>query len=254
MPIRLLRSLMVAGFVAVAAPAAPALADALTPEQKAEIETMIHDYLLENPEVVREALVLLEEKRKNAEAEARAQAVSSVHDLLFSSTRQAVVGNPDASITLVEFFDYNCGYCKRAFDDVVSVLENEDVKVVLKELPILGPGSVEAARVAIAVNIAAPDRYFEFHQELLMGNGQADERRAMAIVDDLGLDADKIRATMKDPEVANTIEEVYKLANTLGLTGTPSYVIGDEVVFGAVGLETLTEKIVAMRSCGKTVC
>ena len=147
-----------------------------------------------------------------------------MRDVLYSSPRQVVLGNPDAPITLVEFFDYNCGYCKRALDDTLALMKHDDVRIVLKEFPILGPGSVEAARVAIAVKIAAPDRYADFHRELLSGSGQADERHALAVVDDLGIDVAKVKAAMADPEVAATIEEVYGMATKLGLTGTPTYV------------------------------
>lgn len=249
---RLLPSLAVAGFLMTAAPA-PA-AEPMTAEEKAAIETIVRDYLLANPEVIQEALVSLEQKRQQAEQEARTAAVSSMEDLIYNSSRQVVLGDPNAPIALVEFFDYNCGYCKRALDDTLALLDEKDVKIILKEFPILGPGSVEAARVAVAVNLAAPDRYLDFHKALLTGRGQADEKRAFTVIEELGMDADAIRAKMGDPEVANTLEEVYTVANRLGLSGTPTYVIGNEVVFGAVGVDDLKTKIIAMRECGKAVC
>ncbi len=257
MMLRLLRPLALAGIVGlagVAASATPALAE-MTAAEKSEFEAVIRDYLLENPEIIQEALINLEEKRKAEEAAERTAAVQSMGDILYDSKRQVVLGDPDAPITLVEFFDYNCGYCKRAMDDMMAILANhKDVRVVLKEMPILGPGSVEAARVGIAVNLVAPEKYLDFHSQLLTGSGQANEVRAMAVVEDLGLDLDAIREAMKDPEVAATLEEVYSIANRLGLSGTPSYVIGDEVVFGAVGLGTLEQKIVSLRDCGQTSC
>jgi protein-disulfide isomerase len=250
---RLLRPLGAAGFLA-AALLAPAAAEEIPAGQKAAFEALVREYLLANPEVVQEALVRLEEKRKAEEAAARADAVTSMRDVLYDSKRQVVLGDPAAPITLVEFFDYNCGYCKRALDDTLALLEQKDVRIVLKEMPILGPGSVEAARVAIAVNLVAPDRYLDFHRELLGGNGEANELRAMSVVEELGIDADKVRAALKDPEVAETINEVYGIANRLGLTGTPTYIIGDEVVFGAVGVDQLNEKIAAVRTCGRATC
>jgi protein-disulfide isomerase len=252
--IRLARTLLAAGLVALTALAGPARAAEMTADEKAAIETIVRDYILANPEVIQQALIALEEKRKAEEAAARTDAVASIREALYDSKRQVVLGDPAAPITLVEFFDYNCGYCKRALDDTLALLDQKDVRIVLKEMPILGPGSVEAARVAIAVNLVAPDRYLDFHRELLGGNGQADERRAMAVVEDLGLDAAKVRAAMTDPEVAATLDEVYGMANRLGLNGTPTYVIGDEVVFGAVGVDVLNEKIAAVRACGRTVC
>ena len=251
MPFRPIRALALAA--ALVLPVASAAAE-MSADEKAAIETIVREYILANPEIVQEALVNLEEKRKADEAAARTAAVEQLGDVLHSSTRQVTLGNPDAPITVVEFFDYNCGYCKRALDDTLALLDHDDVRIVLKEMPILGPGSVEAARVAIAVNLTAPDRYLDFHRELLGGNGQADERRAMAVVEDIGLDADKVRVAMDDPEVAATIEEVYGIANRLGLSGTPSYVVGNEVVFGAVGIGALTAKIDSLRACGATAC
>ena len=179
MPFRPIRALALAA--ALVLPVASAAAE-MSADEKAAIETIVREYILANPEIVQEALVNLEEKRKADEAAARTAAVEQLGDVLHSSTRQVTLGNPDAPITVVEFFDYNCGYCKRALDDTLALLDHDDVRIVLKEMPILGPGSVEAARVAIAVNLTAPDRYLDFHRELLGGNGQADERRAMAVV------------------------------------------------------------------------
>jgi protein-disulfide isomerase len=254
MILSLLRRAAVAGLLVSAAFTLPVQAEEFGDAQKAEIEKLVREYILANPEIVQEALVVLEEKRKSEEAAARTAQIASIRDILYDSKHQVVLGNPDAPITLVEFFDYNCGYCKRALEDTLAMIEHDDVRVVLKEFPILGPGSVEAARVAIAVNLVAPDKYVDFHRDLLLGSGQADERRAMAVAEDLGLDTDKIRAAMSDPAVATSIDEVYTIANRLGLTGTPTYIIGDEVVFGAVGVEALEAKVDAMRQCGKATC
>jgi protein-disulfide isomerase len=253
MSFRFLRVLAVAG-AAVLAPLAPSVAAEFGEAQKTEIEQLVREYILANPEIVQEALVALEEKRKAEEAAARTSQIASIRDILYDSKNQVVLGNPDAKITVVEFFDYNCGYCKRALDDTLALLDHDDVRIVLKEFPILGPGSVEAARVGIAVNAVAPDRYLDFHRALLTGNGQADARRALAVVEELGLDVAAVKTAMDGKVVGDTIDEVYQMANRLGLTGTPTYVIGDEVVFGAVGFEALGTKIEAMRQCGKATC
>jgi protein-disulfide isomerase len=122
------------------------------------------------------------------------------------------------------------------------------LKVVLKEFPVLGPGSVEAAQVAVAVRMQAPQKYLDFHQKLLLGRGQADKARALAAAKEVGLDTARIEKDMKSEEVARTLEESAKLAEALGLNGTPSYVIGNDVVIGAVGLATLTQKVKAQRN------
>lgn len=255
--IRFARAALLAGSVLLGlAAAGPATAaDGFTDAQKSELGDLVRDYILDHPEIIQDALLALEEKKKQAEAAEMTQAISGMKDILYTSSRQAVLGDPKAPITLVEFFDYNCGYCKRALSDTLAMLESEkDVRIVLKEFPILGPGSVEAARVAVAVNLVAPDKYIGFHKALLGAKGHADEAAALDAVDEAGVDVDAVKAKMKDPEVASTLEEVYTMANRLGLSGTPTYVIGDEVVFGAVGVDELRTKVAAMRECGQVSC
>src|SRR5262249_10194173 len=151
---------------------------------------------------------------------------------------------------------YNCGYCKRAMSDMFDLLKNDGkLKVVLKEFPVLGPGSVEAARVAVAARMQDPSgkKYLEFHQKLLGGRGQADKARALAVAKDVGFDMARLEKDMASDEVKATLEENFKLAEKLGLNGTPSYVIGNNVIVGAVGLDALKEKISTAR-CGKESC
>jgi protein-disulfide isomerase len=132
--------------------------------------------------------------------------------------------------------------------------EDGKLRVVLKEFPVLGPASLEAAQVAVGVNLIAPEKYREFHDKLLGDRGQASADRAIAIAESLGIDPDKLRAATKDEAVQKTIEEVYSIANAIGLTGTPSYVVGDEVVVGAVGYDALKAKIDSVRACGSATC
>jgi protein-disulfide isomerase len=167
-----------------------------------------------------------------------------------------VLGNPDGKVTFVEFFDYNCGFCKRAMDDMFTLMKDDPkLKVVLKEFPVLGPGSVEAAQVAVALRMQdkAGKKYLDFHQKLLGGRGEANKERALAVAKDVGADMDRLHKDMQSPEVKATLEENFKLAETLGLNGTPSYVIGDKVVVGAVGLASL-RKDVNTATCGKETC
>ena len=161
-----------------------------------------------------------------------------------------MLGNPDGKVTMVEFFDYNCAYCKRALPDMMSLLKSDpDLKFVLKEFPVLGPGSVEAAHVAVAARMQDPSgkKYIEFHQKLLGGRGPADKARALAVAKDVGFDVARIEKDMNSDEVKDTIDEDMKLADELGVSGTPSYVVGDQVVVGAVGLDELREKIKDLR-------
>ena len=153
-------------------------------------------------------------------------------------------------VTLVEFFDYNCGYCKRALSDMLALIKSDPkLRIVLKEFPVLGEASTEAAQVAVAVRMQdeSGKKYLEFHQKLLGGRGQADRARALAAAKDAGVDMARLEKDMASPEVKATLAENIKLAENLNLTGTPSYVIGPDVVVGAVGIDALREKIIAAR-------
>jgi len=232
------------------------LAQEFAAPQRAEIERIVRDYLLSHPEVLQEAMAELEKRQTVAEAEKHQTAVKEHAKALFSSPRQVVLGNPQGNVTMVEFFDYNCGYCKRAMADMLTLLKNDpNLKVVLKEFPVLGPGSVDAARVATAVRMQdkSGKKYLEFHQKLLGGRGQVDKAHALAAAKDVGLDVARIEKDMDSAEARESIQEAFKLAEALGLNGTPSYVVGQSVVIGAVGLDVLQEKINTAR-CGKATC
>jgi protein-disulfide isomerase len=224
--------------------------------QRAAIEKIVHDYLVAHPEVLQEAMAELEKRQTALDAAKHKDAVKQYSQALFNSPDQVTLGNPNGNVTFVEFFDYNCGYCKRAMSDMLTLLKDDgNLKVVLKEFPVLGPGSVEAARVAVAVRMQdkAGKKYLEFHQKLLGGRGQADNARALAVAKEIGLDMDRLQKDMKSPEVEKTLQQDMKLAEALGLNGTPSYVIGDNVVVGAIGLKGLQESINTAR-CGKATC
>jgi protein-disulfide isomerase len=231
--------------------ALPASAQAqFSADQRREIETIVKDYLLAHPEVMQDVMSEMEKRQQAAEAEKHRAAVVENNATLFNSPHQVVLGNPRGNVTMVEFFDYNCGFCKRALSDMLDLLKTDpNLKFVLKEFPVLGEGSVEAARVAVAVRMqdVSGKKYIEFHQKLLGGRGQADKARALAVAKEVGFDLARIEKDMGSDEVKKTIDEDMKLADALGVSGTPSYVVGDELVVGAVGLDTLKEKIAAER-------
>jgi protein-disulfide isomerase len=246
-------SLNAFGLIAVGLPARAAEFNAA---QKAEIEATVHSYLVEHPEVLREVSIELEKRQKVEEADLRSRAIADNKQSLFDSPFQAVIGNPKGKITLVEFFDYNCGYCKRALGDLVTLMKSEpELRVVLKDFPVLGANSVDAALVASAARKQiSGDKFFDFHQKLLMSHGPVGREQALAVAKDMGLDMDKLQKDAKDPAVRAGLEDVMKVADSLNLTGTPSYVVGDEAVVGAVGLSELKKKVDATGKCGKTVC
>jgi protein-disulfide isomerase len=227
----------------------------LTDEQKASIGPFIREYLMQNPEIIRDAFEELQRKEEEAQVTAAKEAISS-DKRIFNSSRQVVLGNPEGDTTLVEFFDYNCGYCKRAHADMKRLLEEDkNLRIVLKEFPILSQGSMEAAQVGVAVNMIAPERYFEFHDALISERGQVDGARAMAVAEDLGLDTAKIKEMSQSDEAKATIQEVHDLSQKLGINGTPTYVTPQEMVVGAVGYDTLKAKIdEARKACAATPC
>jgi protein-disulfide isomerase len=236
----------------------PALASAqnFSEPQRGEIEKIVREYLLSHPEVLEEVSAELSKRQTAAEALKHETAVTTNAQAIFSSPRGVTIGNKDGDVGFVEFFDYNCGYCKRAMTDMLELMKSDPkLKVVLKEFPVLGPGSVEAAQVAVAVRMQDPTgkKYLDFHQKLLGGRGQADKARAMAAAKDAGVDIAKLEKDLTSPEIRATLEENYKLAEAMGMNGTPSYVIGKQVVVGAVGVDTLREKIGVAR-CGKATC
>ena len=233
-----------------------ASAQGFSDSQRGDIETIVRNYLLAHPEVLEEAMAELSKRQAAAEAEKHQAGVAANAETIFNSPRGVVLGNKDGDVTFVEFFDYNCGYCKRAMADMLDLMKTDPkLKVVLKEFPVLSQGSVEAAQVAVAVRMQDPSgkKYLDFHQKLLTGRGAADKARAMAAAKDAGLDTARIEKDLASPEVRATIEENFKLAEAMGMNGTPSYVIGQQVVIGAVGLDNLREKIGVAR-CGKATC
>jgi protein-disulfide isomerase len=254
-PMRPLLSLaFTAALVALGATAATA--QTISDAQRTEIQKIIREYLVKNPEVLQEAISELEKRQAQAEAEKHRTAVKANAETLFNSARHVTVGNPKGDVTFVEFFDYNCGYCKRALEDMMVLMKADpNLKVVLKEFPVLGPGSQEAARVGVAVRMQdkTGKKYLEFHQKLLTGRGQVDKARAIAAAKEIGLDVARIERDLNSDEVKVSLQESFSLAEKLGLNGTPSYVIGNEVVIGAVGIGALKEKINIAR-CGKATC
>jgi protein-disulfide isomerase len=253
-PFRLLAPALIA-LAALAAPRA-ASAQSFTDTQKSDIEAIVKNYLVSHPEVLEEAMNELTKRQAAAEDQKHQESIAKNADTIFNSPRGVVLGNKDGDVTFVEFFDYNCGYCKRAMADMLDLLKSDHkLKVVLKEFPVLSEGSVDAAKVAVAVRMQDPtgQKYLDFHQKLLGGRGPADKARAMAAAKDAGLDTAKLEKDMQSPEVKATIAENFKLAEDMGMNGTPSYVIGKQVVVGAVGLDGLKEKINVAR-CGKETC
>jgi protein-disulfide isomerase len=228
--------------------ALPLAAPVRAAETDAEFGRKVREYLLANPEVIEEAIGALQQKKDTERVAMQQDVLKGAQRELYDAPANVVLGNPKGSVTIVEFFDYNCGYCKRAFPDMVALLgSNPDLRFILKEFPVLGDGSREAALVAAALHRVAPMRYQDFHKRLITVRGEVNKAKAMEMATAAGVDAAAIEAELKKPEAAASVDATLKLADGLGINGTPSYIVAGEVVPGAIGADRLQQRIAAAR-------
>lgn len=247
---KIFTALALTASVAVAFPAA-----ALDDAQKKEFGEFIKQYLIENPEIMIDVQTALQKKQEAARLVKANAVISDNKSTIFDAKYDMTIGNPKGDITIVEFFDYNCGYCRHALSDMQTMLKKDkNVRFVLKEFPILGPDSVAAHKVSDAFRKLAPEKYSQFHIALLSSDGRADEASAIEVAKSLGVSEKQIREEMAKSASDASVQETYQLAQSLGITGTPSYIIGNELVQGAVGFDDLETKVKNMRTCGKTSC
>jgi protein-disulfide isomerase len=216
---------------------APAAAP-LTPGQVDQFERVIRDYLIRNPEVIIEAVQGLERRQRDEQAKAAQGELSARRGEILNDPGSPVGGNLKGDVTIVEFFDYRCPYCKRVAPSIAQLLkEDAKLRVVYKEFPILGPESMIAARAALAAH--AQGKYARMHEALMNQRGNLDEAGVMRAAGEAGLDVNRLKADMKKPEIEEQIQKVHQLARALNINGTPAFIIGDRIVPGAVDLETL---------------
>ncbi|NEU12086.1 DsbA family protein [Methylobacterium sp. BTF04] len=262
----LLRSLLtpfvVAGTLGLAMPAAfaqtPPTAPAapFTDAQRQGIEAIIKDYLVKNPDVLQEAIAEGERRQQETQRLAQSAALKDSRDALVNSPHGVVVGNPTGDVTMVEFFDYNCGYCRKALTDIQALIKADPkLRVVLKDFPVLGAESLEASKVALAAKQQLKgDKLFEFHTKLLETKGRVNGERALAVGKEMGLDVAKLIKDAQGPEVKAALSENVGLGDKLGLSGTPAFIIGEEVIPGAVGIDPIRKTIADVRQCGHASC
>ena len=238
-----------AAFVLMTTVAAEGRAETAPSPDKGAVERIVRDYLLRNPEVIEEALRILQAKQQ-AEEQARVQAaIRENGDVLRAHPMSPVSGNTAGDVTVVEFFDYQCGYCKRALPVMEALLETDaNVRVVWKEFPILGPVSVFAARASMAAN--RQGRYYPLHLALMM-EPQLTEQKIIEIADRTGLDLERLRQDMADPAIQSYLDETQALARKLGIGGTPAFVVGGTLVPGVVDTARMKELVAAARSGGE---
>ncbi len=250
-----LRGAIAALFIGLAA-LSPARAAQFSADQTTEIKAIVKGYLLEHPEILREAITALEEKEKLAEADTRKKALADMGGPIYTAPDGFVIGNPNGKVTLVEFFDYNCGYCKRALDDLDRLMkDNKDLRVILRDFPILSPNSVQAAIVASAAHEQFPgEKFWDYHRKLLGTKGMIGKEQAIDVAKGMGADLDKLAKDAAKPDLRAAIQGSDDLAKGLSLNGTPSYILGDDVLIGAIGFDELNAKVANVRKCGKVLC
>lgn len=221
-------------------------------QETSAIEQIVKNYLIENPEIMLEVFAKLEERREAADKAAAMAAIAENKSGLFDDAYSFVAGNPKGDITIVEFFDYKCPYCKSAVDDILAAAEEDgNVRIIFKEFPILSDESTIAAKAAMAA--ISQNRYMELHQALMATQGALPEERILRIAEEAGLDIDRLKQDMADPALDEAIDRTHNLARQLGVEGTPAFIIGNQLVPGAVSksrlLEIVEEERTACVSC-----
>ncbi len=223
-------------------PAEGARSSPFTDAERAALHAEIRSYLLANPGLLMEMLQLLEQEKQANEALSDKELVAGNRDAIFDDGFSWVGGNPDGDVTVVEFLDYQCGYCRKAQPEVTELLAGDGgIRLIVKEMPILGPGSELAAAAAVATMIAeGPEAYGRLHDRLMRTTGQIDDALLDKALVETGLDPVAIRVAMDDPEVARRLTETRALAEKLAIAGTPTFVFGDRMIRGYVPLDTMT--------------
>ncbi|WP_071675640.1 DsbA family protein [Nioella nitratireducens] len=213
---------------------------------EARVRELVRETLLANPEILVEAIAILEERAAQDRVTAGADMIAAQREALENDPNAPVLANPEGDVTIVEFFDYNCPYCRRAMPTVEGLIQADPgIRLVYREWPILGEGSVFAARAALAAR--QQGLYEEFHWALMGMSGRAEERSVLAVAEEVGLDIDRLQADMDAPDVAEHIETSMRLADLLGITGTPTFILGDNLIPGAVEQDVLQRLVYEMR-------
>jgi protein-disulfide isomerase len=232
--------------VLVLAPWRPTAAEELAPEQRPAIEKIIHDYLLQHPDVLIEALQAAQEKLKSEAGEKAKQALAARRKEIFDDTETPVGGNPKGDVTLVEFFDYRCPYCKQVQPRLQELLGGDhQLRIAYKEFPILGAVSVTAARAALAAQ--RQGKYEALHNAMMVASGQITDDTVYEVAKTVGLAVDRLKRDMAAPQIDAALKANHELADALDITGTPGFVIGEQIVPGAMDLSSLKQLVAEAR-------
>jgi protein-disulfide isomerase len=236
---------LLAAVVAVLIPPASLAAD-FTADQRKAIESIIHDYLTKNPDVLLDALQAAEDKMKGDAKDKAAQALTTRRREIFEDPDTPIAGNPNGDVSLVEFFDYRCPYCKQVEPSLEALLgEDRQLRLVYKEFPVLGPESVTASKAALAAR--KQGKYDAFHRAMMTLKGQINETAVYKTAESVGVDVDRLKRDMAAPEIARALKANTELADALDIRGTPGFIVGNEIVPGAIDLASLKQLIATAR-------
>ena len=238
---------LAAGFMVAGLTSGPAMAaDALSAAQKDEVRKVVKDYLMEHPEVIADAINALQANEEKAKTDKQAATLKERKKDVFDLADGTILGNPKGNVTMVEFFDYNCGYCKAMFPAMMDTVKADgNIRLLMKEFPILGPSSITASKAALAAR--KQNKYSELHLALMSHKGSLTDDTVMQIAKDTGLDMAKLTKDMADPAVTTIITKNRDLAQDLDIQGTPALVIGDTLIPGAIDKARITELVKATR-------
>jgi protein-disulfide isomerase len=227
------------GMITMIAASVPSRAEINTDDREA-LNQIIETYILENPEVVRRALIALADREAN-------ERINAAMSLLQQDDGDPVMGNPEGSFTIYEFSDYNCGYCKRVFPTLQALIdEDDDIRLVIKEFPILSQSSVLAAQAGIATQ--AQGVFDDFHSAMMTGRGAITMDSILEAAEDAGANLDQLQADMNSPQVAAIINRTRSVAQNLEISGTPGLIIGSQVIPGAIDLDQMRQAVAEERA------
>ena len=220
-----------------------------------QLNPMIENYLMADPKILQRVSNALQIQLEIEESAAAKLSLANFETEIYDDPGHVVLGNPDGDVTIVEFFDYNCGFCRRAMPDMAQLMEEDpNLRIILKEFPVLSENSVDAARVAVAVANTPGVDYWAFHETLFTARGQISGETALAAAEEIGMNRITLELDVQSEATTSTLQRSYALAQGLNITGTPAYIIGDEIIPGAVGVDALRETISNIRKCGSASC
>ena len=224
------------------------VAESLTTDQQNDVRRIVREYLIENPDIVIEAIQTYQVRAEQEKRVRQEMTLANSKEALERDPGSPVIGNPDGDVTVVEFMDYRCGYCKKVFPAVQEILKTDgNIRYVVKEFPILGPDSVVASKAELSVWLLTPEKYMAFHSALMEARGGLSQNRVVAMAAEMGFDGQQIATRMESPEVANVLAKTRELARTLGINGTPAFVVGNQLEPGAISVDRIRELVAAAR-------